>query len=85
MTEEELFKNAISIESRKALDKEHLDIRYDSTIMRGNRLYDFYVDSENRYWYSTRIRIRNEISSEYEAVFGRKIKPKSVSKTKRFY
>lgn len=72
MTDDELFENAISIENRAHLGKGHLEIEFFKTIARGTRLYDFYKDTEGRYWYSVRIQTKDGPASEYEAIFGRK-------------
>lgn len=52
--EEELEKawsNAYSIESRKAPGR----IDYIGSLVKGDRMYLFYKDKDNRYWYRSKI------------------------------
>lgn len=74
------MKDAVSIESRAVYGKENLDLQLIETIDAGRRLYDIYKDSEGNIWYSTKIRIKEEIKAEYEAIFGRK----NVERKKRY-
>ena len=70
------FKNAYSMENRKAHGAEGLNITYIGKKVESGRVYVLYKDSGGNYWYQTGIKVENEVLPEYEAIFGKKKKQK---------
>lgn len=49
----EAFKKAYSIENMAAHGKDHLEVSKVGSLIKNNREYIFYKDSEGGYWYHT--------------------------------
>ena len=60
--------NARSIPSGRESEKGE----YIGNIQKGSRVYLFYRQSENEYWYEVRIGTHEGLLSEYESIFGKK-------------
>lgn len=67
---EEMLKAAWSYENRSGWGAEELITEFIGTVQKKDHLYDIHMDTSGNYWYTVRIRKKNGVVSEYEAIFG---------------